>query len=627
MMPNARIEWMRQTTLTAARLPEPPFLQKYQGGQSADVDRLCAESSSDAALAKLAHAGVNLIFVRFFAGFGIEFEKAEMEQARTLISRAHGRGLKVAAAVTLGWLNPETLLLEESDARNWLQVDPEGATILCAAPERGFYARPCYNCEGVQRYMERVCGLAADAGADVLFFEGLGYNGEPHTCRCPLCVAAFREFLRQQYGTQDDRTRAAGKARFGHNNFTHVRPPAGDISGELDAPHQQEWQKFKVHTVTQYLARLRAAVVKRHPACALGADCLEDFGGNIGGGNGVDFAGLLPVVDLVTAAAAPNPGLDAFAVKTAHACGTAVLLTTHPAPSQAAPLPTLSPEGRGGTTAFGALLWNADGVVIPAELFQEGAWPTLLALKRQHVPAQTRPLAQVAVLRDTPSLAFSNADLIAQSGLESLLIKHNIPFDVLYERQIGEVSRYRCVILPGCECVSDDEVQVLEAFVAAGGGLLALEGAGARDPWRRVRPANALRPLVGPDFPQRVFREAGPGRVVYMPELSTNFDELEAALRFAAGIEAPFTVRAEAGQVLATAAQTPDGALSVQVLNTAEHPAHGVNVSLACAQTPKEITALAAGQEPQPIEFTWEHGRAQFRVAAVERYGLFSVKF
>ncbi|MFH0939016.1 MAG: hypothetical protein V1899_07030 [Planctomycetota bacterium] len=326
-----RPNWVRQTGLISVVLPEPPVVQKYCGAQRTDVEEQYDMWLSDATLDSLSQNGVNLIWIRLFAGFGLQFEKSEAERAQDYIARAHSHGLKIAALISLGALVPETLLLEESECPNWLQINAAGWHPTCATPY-SFRARPCYNSENFLRYMERVCNQAMDFDADLIHFDDIGYNPEPDVCRCPICVAAFRDFLYKQYGAQEDRTQTAGQKRFGHNDFTHIRPPfltreiladqeqAAQVNG-FDTPHIQEWIIFKAHTVTQALARFEIAIRKRKPECAIGADLFHSFGGNTDWLHGIDFDRQLPMLDMVRFVSTIDEGDDRAtdgALSTAH---------------------------------------------------------------------------------------------------------------------------------------------------------------------------------------------------------------------------------------------------------------------------------------------------------------------
>ncbi|HVN80242.1 MAG TPA: beta-galactosidase trimerization domain-containing protein, partial [Terriglobia bacterium] len=144
--------------------------------------------------------------------------------------------------------------------------------------------------------------------------------------------------------------------------------------------------------------------------------------------------------------------------------------------------------------------------------------------------------ATVAVLRSYPSIAYHNAQAQLSAVLvEQALIQDRIPFDLIFDEHLANLSRYKVVILPGSECLSDQQLAAIRHFVENGGGLLATGEVGLYDEWRRVRVRRGLEGLVdsqpraeayqervetaasAPSLPVR--KEFGKGRVVYFPSV------------------------------------------------------------------------------------------------------------
>ncbi len=705
---KSKPQWIRDAGLVAVTLPPPPTLRKYAGGQRTDFEEHYDLNYSDASLDSLVRAGVTLVYVRFFSGFGIEFEKDEMERVHDYITRAHARGIKVAAVVALGTLTSETLLSEENDAQNWLQFNSDGRTFV---PDQGGHlwsaerghpgrpaARPCYNSESFLRYIERVCGMAVDFGADLIYFDSVGYNAEPDTCRCPICVGLFREYLRAQYGAQEDRTRHAGKERFGHNSFTHVRPPvfsaaSASMASTADSPHEQEWIKFKAHTLAQSVSRLSRAIFKRNPQCAVGAELLTQ---NVfaDATHGLSVPQLLPHLDVaglarrddvfedepITAEVSPPRALKLSAEsgndpRAAYEAQDAEEMTAAETPEGAmervntahrvairnfkiarafggaaeSTLDTSSTTALETTLAL-QLAFNNKGIGVAGDVlspwFGPGwehrvagdaqfkvlrAYLDFYARHKQTLLLDTRTVSTIAVYRDTPSLSFDEGDNgAAQLALENLLIENNVPFDLVYAQQLEDLTRYRCVVLAGCECISDEIVRKLERYVSTGGGLLALSSTGRRDEWRRVRPQPAIAALCGPEFPYATQHGHGTGRVVYLPSLhdgdaSTAIEALEYACN--AGL--PVKAEVAQGHVVVEAVTTRSGAIAVHAINTHETPATGLRISLQMENAPRQVIAhriLASDTEREtPVNVTFDNGRALFEFAEVGRYVMFQV--
>ena len=99
-------------------MPRRAKLQGSLGGQRADVEETYDASLGRDALVRLKAGGAELVSVRFFSGFGMEFEAAELQRGSEFVARAHDAGLKAAARISIGWCVPETRTKEEPDARH-----------------------------------------------------------------------------------------------------------------------------------------------------------------------------------------------------------------------------------------------------------------------------------------------------------------------------------------------------------------------------------------------------------------------------------------------------------------------------------------------------------------------------
>ncbi len=168
---------------------------------------------------------------------------------------------------------------------------------------------------------------------------------------------------------------------------------------------------------------------------------------------------------------------------------------------------------------------------------------------------------------------------------EQALIQAKVPFDIIFDRHLADLSRYRVLVLADQECLSDEQMDRVRNFVRRGGGLVATEHTSLFTTWRSHRLDFGLADLFAvqaPEFvpwPPRpeailaidpVRRREGEGRVVYLPEvnpavekpatepmtsrywhLPVNWKELVESVRWAGGdvplveIEGPLTVTAE----------------------------------------------------------------------------------
>lgn len=136
--------------------------------------------------------------------------------------------------------------------------------------------------------------------------------------------------------------------------------------------------------------------------------------------------------------------------------------------------------------------------------------------------AKSSSAAEVAVLRGFSSMAFNNFLSHQQVGLaEQALIQAQIPFDIIEDHNLTNLTRYKVLVLANQESLSDIEIQEISQFVKQGGGVVATASTAPYDSWRRQRATNGLKDLfasrVETGVSQNVF---GRGRAVYIPVLT-----------------------------------------------------------------------------------------------------------
>jgi hypothetical protein len=102
--------------------------------------------------------------------------------------------------------------------------------------------------------------------------------------------------------------------------------------------------------------------------------------------------------------------------------------------------------------------------------------------RNEEVYLDAAPVADVAVVHSQASQDFfgdrdPRLDGYVQHvrGAELALFENHIPFDILPQSKLTRVdlSRYRAIILPNVAIMSDEDCEVLRAYVQAGGGLVA----------------------------------------------------------------------------------------------------------------------------------------------------------
>ncbi len=622
--------WLTDKGLASVYLPDPPALAKLLGNGSTTPEADFEQALSDQTLERIRAAGANLIWMPFFSGLGVEFEKDHLEQLKEFSLRAKSKGLRVAARIMFGALVPETMLMEESESQNWLQVNQDGQSPAYGSQPEGSRIRPCYNSEGYLRYMERVCGLALEAEVNAIHFEGLGYNPEPDTCHCPVCIAVFREMLRDSYGGQDETSREAGQARFGYNTFTHIRPPiySRDYRAmeqkALQGVHQQEWLWFKVRSVSRGLERLVKFVERKSQDCAVGATLPSIEGGNLAWLNGIGHAELLPKLDLVLFRDIAQAGALAANLKAVTHSNTLI---------HSFPIQETSFDLSCGTLQTGAaiktalaldLALNATGPrsLGPANLMGSPA-PTdsfsSLAQSYGHFYAEhfesifsnVQPVRQVGVLRDETSLAFDCSEPhTCLAGTEQALQENSIPYDLLTEIESDRLGNYEVIVLPSSVCLSSNAAQQLREHTENGGNLLLLGNTGVYDPWRRKHPRPTLSDLFGPAYPQDIQVTFGSGKATLLRRIPTpSAAPSEDRNKFISALRGllqtrPLEISAEAGQPIGHLLKSDSGDLVLHIINLdPESSIRDLCVSVTSASGPELVNAFEPAINPRQVTF------------------------
>jgi hypothetical protein len=126
----------------------------------------------------------------------------------------------------------------------------------------------------------------------------------------------------------------------------------------------------------------------------------------------------------------------------------------------------------------------------------------------------------VAVLRYEPATNYNCAKTHEQLiPFEQTLAAEKLPWGIIFDRQKDSLSNYRVIALPEIQALSDVWLDKLDAFMKAGGGVIASGEAAGFNEWMRPRtPNHALARWLG-HAPQGRYERAciGKGRFVYVP--------------------------------------------------------------------------------------------------------------
>src|SRR5208283_5046286 len=278
--------------------------------------------------------------------------------------------------------------------------------------------------------------------------------------------------------------------------------------------------------------------------------------------------------------------------------------------------------------------------------------------KNRELYTGSKDVATVAVLRSYPSITYDQAHVQLSTILvEQALIQARIPFNLIFDEHLAELARYKVLVLPESECLSDAQLEAIRKFVAAGGGLVATGQAGLYDQWRRLRVAPGLKGLIDSqpharDYEEEVApvavtgapvrKEYEKGRVVYIPgvkfdgrlpefgsffrvdgrfwKLPKNAQEITDGVRWAARDNVPVQVSGPAYLVSNLVEQPEKRRMMLHLVNyNAKKTASLERAEVVCrlprGETAKEVRIYSPDQEgPRTIEMKSGASQVSFAV-------------
>lgn len=204
------------------------------------LDRLRSEEC----IQKAAEAGINIIFTSFYKGFGLEFEKSEMEKTRELVLLAHKYNIKVLGYCQLETIYYETILGEDPQADDMAARLRDGS--LAPWFDSYYRWRACYNSERFWDYIKKVI----DYGLEDMKLDGFHFdNSYMSICYCKKCKKDFQRYLRENVKNPE--------AVMGINTFDYVEIPYFDKHpGRIHDPLYMLWQKYRQDKCAQMLDQI-----------------------------------------------------------------------------------------------------------------------------------------------------------------------------------------------------------------------------------------------------------------------------------------------------------------------------------------------------------------------------------
>jgi len=653
-----RPAWLKQGIVMAGNWETLSHLLRSGQATSDQVAEYKAERS-EAVARKLKEAGITLVTTSFYKGMGLRTEADEFAMARQFVAAGHSQGLKMGGYVG-GTLFYETLEGEESDARNWRQVNEWGYPIYYG-DEQTYRVAPCRNNPHYQAFVQKVLrGGVQELKLDLIHFDQMSWWPEPSSCRCPYCREQFRQFLRQRYSDEQL------KLRFSFTRLEGVVPPPfnhweGPLPWpELSNPLMQDWAMFRAASLSRRFGEYDNYIRKLNPQVAVDGNPFFDQTANNGFQSGTTIDQYLQYGDVMWTEDGHHASWTADGrliskirtFKQARLMGKSVFMYTgggmwgiHD--------PLSPPQLRlAEALAYNDMNLGMVGHVTPEGVDLTPAARNYISFFHAHAKdlVDTESVADAALLRSFASVEFNPGKALLSSFLfEQTLIQTKIPFAIISDRRLNDLGKYKVLILANQDALSDEQLSAIREFVRNGGGLVATEETSWRDGWRRERGRFGLADLLGMDRPgQTAHRSFGKGRVAYLPriqpattpppatlsyylgdehwKLPVNYAELADAVKWAAGGELTATVEAPLSVTAELARQPSTNTWLLHLVNyNYTKPVNGISVSLRLpvGRRVREATLQTPdGGSPQVLRVEPAGAALSFKVPRLEVYDL-----
>lgn len=193
-------------------------------------------------------AGISVVSLGIFAWATLEPREGEyhLDWMQEVIDRLYAAGIRVNLATPSG-ARPAWLAQKYPEVR---RVNPDRVRQLFGDRQNHCYTSPIYR-EKVHAVNQQLARRFGRHPAVILWHISNEYGGE---CHCELCQEAFRDWLRERYGSLEAVNRAWSTKFWGHDytDFSQIESPA---------PHGEhamnglllDWKRFVSHQTVDFM--------------------------------------------------------------------------------------------------------------------------------------------------------------------------------------------------------------------------------------------------------------------------------------------------------------------------------------------------------------------------------------
>ena len=229
------------------------------------------ESETDADLARCKETGVNTLRIGEFAWGKMEPEEGKFSFGwlERTIDKLHAAGIGVVLCTPT--CTPPRWMLDKYEEMR--RVDSLGI--------RTEVSSRCHPCKTSPKMREKNAIIVEEMAKRFAHHPGVvGWQIDneifPYSsgCFCPLCIKAFRNYLKDKYKTAEELNRKWGMTRWSleYDSFEDVQPPR---DGQWRHPSLQvEWKRFHCRQIVSYVNE-QADILHRYGCKNVGTDMMS----------------------------------------------------------------------------------------------------------------------------------------------------------------------------------------------------------------------------------------------------------------------------------------------------------------------------------------------------------------
>lgn len=533
-------KWLEEEGIVWTGFWEPDHYIRHMGSATQNTASRLDFIKSEEWVKHLAGLGINQLWSNFSKGYGLKFEDEEQQKIKRMCEYAHKHNIRVIAYCTGGSLTPETVKFDLDDPdsiESWLARTEDGK--LCSygcGSHLNFRARPCYTSDGYMDWQKKVIKKALDFGCDAIHFDNTQMLPEPNSCKCERCVKLFRAFVVSKYSGDEDKEKVA-LLRWGRTDLQYTKEPWYDqynhavLQRELRVANQQEWALFRMKTFSD--AMIAWADYIHELGGAVEYNCGKGFGSNYRVYHGIDDDRILPHADI-----AFNEGVTK-SWYSANGTPHTRIRELKIAQAYDLPLMTYNKDTLRYAEAFSfnpGILGQLGQHDRPEEI-QDRLKFIQFYHKNKAYQTQQTSLAETAFFLHKESLTFSQLEVyLSNCALTQLFQEERVPFNMIYEKDLGDLSQYRLIVVSDMHVLHERQAKPLMDWVRAGGRLLTVGRTGmyddhfqirtrvkevrcAEDLYNSGRRENVFTPLSGEDHTKDFIKKVDAGMVAHIAEL------------------------------------------------------------------------------------------------------------